>query len=92
MALETRHAPDASRYELLDDGERVGLADYVLTGDVAVFPHTEIVPSRRGQGLGERLVRDALDAERAAGHKIVASCWFVADFIDAHPEYRALSA
>ena len=92
MALETRHAPDASRYELYDDGELVGFADYVLTGDVAVFPHTEVVRARRGQGLGERLVRDALDAERAAGHKIVASCWYVAEFLDDHPEYRALTA
>ena len=52
---EVRDNPEKSRYELLEDGERLlGVADYRPMGDTLAFPHTEIVPARRNQGLGAR--------------------------------------
>lgn len=81
-----------SRYELLLDGELVGVADYRDTGDAVVFPHTEIDPAHRGKGLGEALVRGALDDVRAAGRTVVDRCWFVREFIDANPAYAHLRA
>jgi predicted GNAT family acetyltransferase len=90
MALATRHNVEASRYEILDEGDVVGIAEYVLADDVAFFPHTEVTASRRGQGLGAQLVRFALDDQRAAGHHVVPQCWYVADFIGEHPEYADL--
>ena len=90
MALSTRHNAEASRYEILDDGQLVGIADYELTDGIAVFPHTEITPRRRGQGLGAQLVRFALDDQRAAGNIVVPHCWYVAEFIGEHPEYADL--
>ena len=93
MTHDVRHDPDRSRYELFVDGELVGVADYRLSRDgVATFPHTEIVGHQRGQGLGAVLVRAALDAERAAGHTVVPTCWYVAEFIDDNPEYADLLA
>jgi uncharacterized protein len=90
MAFETRHNTGASRYELLDGDEVVGIAEYDLADGIAVFPHTEITAARRGEGLGAQLVQAALDDQRRAGHKVVAACWYVAEFIDGHPEYRDL--
>ncbi len=92
MPTEVRHNPDASRYELFVDGELCGIADYRDTGAALVFPHTEIEPRRRGNGLGAVLVRAALDDVRRAGRTVVPACWFVAEFIDEHPEYRDLVA
>lgn len=92
MNLETRDAPDRSRYELLDDGEVIGIADYRDDGERVVFPHTVIDRDRRGHGLGEILVRYALDDVRSKGRSIVPSCWFVAEFVDLNPEYRDLVA
>ena len=86
------HNDQASRYELHVDGELVGVADYTDRGDVIVIPHTEIEPSRRSQGLGAVLVRGTLDDIRPRGRKIVPSCWYVAQFIDEHPEYQELVA
>ena len=65
-----------------------------MRGDTVVFPHTEISTALRGQGLGAVLVRSALDDVRASGsgRRVVASCWFVAQFIDENPEYRDLLA
>lgn len=56
------------------------------------FPHTEIVSARRKQGLGAQLVQGALDDVRRKGAKVVPVCWFVAEFIEEHPEYADLRA
>lgn len=90
MSHEVRDNPVRSRYELIVDGELVGIADYRVQGDVIVFPHTEIDHAKRGQGLGAILVQGALDDVRAAGCTVVPQCWYVAEFIDEHPRYQAL--
>jgi uncharacterized protein len=92
MALEVRDNKERSRYELFEDGDVIGIADYAVHGDTMVFPHTEINPSLRGQGYGEQLVRAALDDVRHRGAKVRAQCWFVREFIDANPKYADLKA
>lgn len=93
MAHRVQHNADRTRYELFVDGELAGIADYRLTPDgVVVFPHTEIARDRRGHGLGAELVRAALDDVRTSGRTVEARCWFVAQFIDEHPEYQQLLA
>jgi predicted GNAT family acetyltransferase len=92
MAHEVRHLPERNRYEILVDGAVVGIADYYVVGEQVVFPHTEIHPSRRGQGLGAQLVQGALDDVRGTGRTVVPQCWYVEQFIDEHPDYRDLLA
>lgn len=86
------HEPERSRYELVVDGTVVGVADYRRDGDTWVFPHTEIDPARRGQGLGAEFVQGALDDVRREGGRVVPRCWYVAEFIDGHPDYQDLVA
>ncbi len=92
MHAHVRHAEDRSCYELLLDGEVVGIAEYREEPGAVVFPHTEIAVEHRGQGLGAVLVRGALDDVRARAKQVVPQCWFVRDFMDAHPDYAALRA
>jgi predicted GNAT family acetyltransferase len=89
--LEVRHAPDHSRYELWDGDDLIGLATY-RPGEagVLVFPHTEIRTDRRGQGLGDVLVRGALEDVRQRGFRVVPACWFVDDFVRNNPAYAEL--
>jgi predicted GNAT family acetyltransferase len=91
MTTELRNNREQSRYELVIDDQVVGIADYRVVGEVVVFPHTEIERARRGQGLGAQLVQYALDDVRATGRRIEPRCWYVADFIAAHPEYADLA-
>jgi predicted GNAT family acetyltransferase len=91
MANVVRRNAERSRYELLVDGEVVGVADYHIDGGTWIFPHTVIAPDRRGQGLGAELVRAALDDVRRVGGTVVPSCWYVAEFIDTHPGYADLT-
>ena len=92
MVTEVVHDVDHARYVLRVGGEVAGVADYRDRGDALVFHHTEIDRARRGHGLGATLVRGALDDVRVRGRQVVATCWFVADFVERHPEYGDLLA
>jgi predicted GNAT family acetyltransferase len=88
--LTVRRDDELCRYELVEDGVVVGHSAFRGRNGVVVMPHTEIDPRRRGQGLGAKLVQGALDDLRRRGSKVVPSCWYVAEFIDGHPDYADL--
>lgn len=90
MSTQVTRNAERSRYEITVDGKLGGIADYVERDDVVVFPHTEIDPSMRGKGLGAILVRAALDDVRPSGRAVAPHCWYVAQFMDEHPEYADL--
>ena len=88
---EVRDNPGRSRYELLLGDRIVGVADYQrLPEDTILLSHTEVAPELRGKGYSPILVRWLLDDLAARGLGIVPSCWYVAEFMDGHPEYAAL--
>jgi uncharacterized protein len=86
------HELDRDRYELTVDGEVLAVAEYRDDGERVVMHHTYTEPRHRGQGYAAQLVEGALDDLRARGRSVVPTCWFVAEFIDGHPEYRDLVA
>ncbi|HZQ27681.1 MAG TPA: GNAT family N-acetyltransferase [Acidimicrobiales bacterium] len=92
MATTVRNNGERSRYEIYLDDRLAGVADYEAHGPVVTFPHTEIEPDLRGRGLAAELVRAALDDVRGTGRAVVPHCWYVARFIDEHPEYQDLLA
>ena len=92
MTTDVRRVEERSRYELVIDGELAGIADYREHEGALVLPHTEIDASRRGQGLGDVLVRGVLDDVRAQGRKVVPACWFVADYIERNADDADLLA
>jgi predicted GNAT family acetyltransferase len=83
---------ELGRYEVTVDGEVGGFADFRIVGDTVVLPHTVVDPARRGQGLAAVLIRFALDDIARSGRHVIASCSYVADFIDRHPDYAPLLA
>lgn len=90
--IKVRENTEQHRYEISIEDTRVGFAEYRRDGDTLVFPHTEIDSAVRGRGLGAQLVREVLDDVRSKGLQVEPRCWFVAQFIDEHPEYRDLVA
>ena len=92
MSLEVRKDAARSRYELVEDGTVIGIADYRVQGDVVVFHHTVIDRDRRGHGLGAVLIQGALDDVRPTGRKVVPVCWYVGEFLDTHSGYGDLAA
>jgi predicted GNAT family acetyltransferase len=84
------HDEAAHQYRLVRDGETLSLADYRPEGTTLVFHHTLTPPHLRGNGYAADLVGRALDDVRAGGHRVVATCWFVDQFIDEHAEFADL--
>jgi len=88
--IEITNNTEANRYELRVDGELASIAEYTPSGGRLVFDHTETLPAFRGRGLAAKLVAAALADVRERKFGVVPSCWFVAEFIDEHPEFGEL--
>ena len=84
--------PDGARYEITVDDHAAGFATYRLSPGVIAFLHVEVDPAFEGQGIGSRLVADALDDARARGLSVRPICPFVAAFIQLNPGYADLVA
>jgi predicted GNAT family acetyltransferase len=88
--IEVADAPDRNRYELSIDGEVVGFTVYRARPGLIAFVHTEVDESLQGRGLGDRLIRFALEDVRARGLAVLPFCPFVNAFIERHREFEAL--
>jgi predicted GNAT family acetyltransferase len=92
MALSVTDVPEASRYEIRDGDQVIGLAAYERRGEQVVFTHTETDSDSGHEGVGSTLVRAALDDVRAHGRTVVPMCSFVRGWIERHQEYADLVA
>ena len=79
------------RFELDVEGQ-TAFANYRQTPQTVIITHTETPPALRGRGIASELVKGALETIRADGHKVIAGCGFVVDYLDKHPEYADLVA
>jgi predicted GNAT family acetyltransferase len=89
---EVVHRPEQSRYEIHVDGSVAGFTQYRQRDGAIDFVHTEIDDAHDGHGLGGQLARGALDAVRAEGRKVIATCPFIKGWIEEHEDYKDLLA
>ena len=88
--VEVVHEPARRRF-VAQSGERESQLVYLrVDQDIVDFRSTYVHPSVRGKGVGEKLVREALDWARGEGLRVIPSCWFVDTVVRRHPEYEAL--
>ena len=91
-AIDMNHVRDnkaQSRFELDVEGG-IAFANYRLTPSAVIINHTETPRALRGHGIASELIAGALELIRADGHKVVAGCSFVVDYLRKHPEYGDL--
>ena len=85
------HNPERRRYEAFLDGELAGFSQYRLRDGVIEFTHTEVDDDLEGHGVGSTLARGALDDVRRDGsRRVVATCPFIKEWIEHHPDYADL--
>lgn len=82
------------RYVIEVDGQEAGFAAFEESADGTVrdFNHTVVDDAFRGQGLSKPLIAGALDATRADGKKVIATCSAVQGFVEKNPDYQDLLA
>jgi predicted GNAT family acetyltransferase len=87
-SISVRHEPAASRLVVdLPDGQ-AELIYREFTEDVLDLEHTEIPSSGRGKGLGDALIRAALQYARERGARVMATCPYVRAWLLRHPDER----
>jgi len=91
-SISVTHEADHCRFDLTVDGTPAGVLEYRRDGDAVEMFHTEVHPEFGGRGLGATLVRHALDEAHAQRWTVTPTCWFVRDYIAAHPSDADLLA
>ena len=87
-----QHAVHDRQFICTHDNARAVLRYEEAGPTILDYSSTFVPPEVRNRGVGSRLVQYALDHARDGGFTIRPSCWFVAGFIERHPEYRDLIA
>ena len=91
MSVTVRDNPAQSRFEAEIDGSFAGLAQYIRTDRLVVYPHTVVETAFEGHGVGSALARAALDDARTRSLSVLATCPFIHDWMQRHPEYADLA-
>ncbi len=87
---EVTDNPARSRYEITVGGA-VAFVEYARRGsDTIELIHTEVPEALAGQGIGSRLAKSVLEDVRRRKLHALASCTFIASYIDRHPGYKDL--
>jgi uncharacterized protein len=87
--FEIRHNTDANRFEI-QIGNQIAVLNYTERGNTISFTHTGVPPELEGRGIGSKLVHAGLEYARVKSYQVVPLCWFVAGYIERHPEYESL--
>lgn len=87
--LPVQHLPEKQRFEIHQSGQ-VAVLEYNLQAGVIAFTHTGVPPALEGQGIGSQLARAGLEFAREQQLKVRPFCWFIAGYIERHPEYQDL--
>lgn len=71
-----------------EDGEWVAELTYIRNEGTITIDHTEIDEKLRGEGIGEDMVRAAVQFARANGLKVRATCPYAHKVIERSPELQ----
>ena len=88
--IDIRHAPEDSRFVLLDGAQEIGEERYLdVEGAQRILFHTVVAEEYGGRGLASQLVQRVVEDTIAAGLAVVPVCPYVAAWLPRHPEYAA---
>ena len=92
MEFQIRHEERDRRFVATADGLEGYLRYRPAGSDTLDLVSTFVPPELRGRGMGESLVKAALDHARERGYDVIPTCWFVDTVLDRNPGYRELLA
>ena len=83
---------DKKQFEMKVDDHLVRIEFIKTNQGVMYLVHTEVPPALEGKGIGQKIVKDALEYLRENNLKLAPLCPFVAAYLKRHPEYKDLLA
>lgn len=89
MKIERINDANKGFFRAVEDDVQAGLMTYSWAGtDKFIIDHTEVNPDFSGQGVGKKMVMDAVDFARANHIKIIPLCPFAKSVFDKEAEIR----
>ena len=80
---------NSGEFYIEKDDKRIALLDYRRSGDSEMtITHTEVGEELAGQGIGKKLVGEAVKYARDNDLKVIATCPFAAKVIAKTPEFQ----
>lgn len=77
MDIKHKSESNKGKFFIEKDGKKIAEMTYVWTGDTRIIiDHTEVDSSLKGQGVGKKLVAEAVRFARKKGIKIMPLCPF----------------
>ncbi|MGH7563240.1 MAG: GNAT family N-acetyltransferase [Gemmatimonadota bacterium] len=87
MQIDIKHDRERQRFVAQLDGKEANL-QYSQTDEKTLDYESTFVPVEfRKQGVGERLVMEALGFARDNGYEVIPTCPFVRHVLEEHSEY-----
>jgi len=87
--MDIRHDEANGEFYHEQDGDRIALLDYRRSGEGEItITHTEVSDELAGQGIGKKLVAEAVKFARTKDLKIIATCPFAAKVMVKTPEFQ----
>ena len=83
---QVEHEAEQDRFVVRMDSGEAELSYRESAGRVLDLVHTFVPPEGRGQGIGDALVRQAIEYAKANDYRLRPSCPFVRNWLEDHPE------
>lgn len=81
-----------NKFSGLKNSEELAYLRYVENGNVLTIEHTEVSPKLEGQGIGKKLVAQAVEYARSENKTIDPQCPFANSVIEKTPEFQDVLA
>ena len=87
--VENKEEKTKGSYFIREEGKKIAEMTYSIAGeDKIIIDHTEVSEFLRRNGIGEMLVRRAVEDARSKGIKIIPLCSFAKSVFDKNEELR----
>ena len=80
--------PTGGRWVVVVDGHESEMTYSRASAQLIIIDHTDVDPALKGRGVGQALVRRAVDDARRESFKIIPLCPFAKAQFERHPEWR----
>ena len=87
-AISREEGETKGRYGVTVDGHAAAMTYSRAGATMIIIDHTEVPDALRGRGVGEALVRRAVEDARAEGKRVVPLCPFARSRFMRHPEWH----
>lgn len=86
--VEREDGETKGRYRVVMEGHEAEMTYSRAGARLIIIDHTDVPTALRGQKIGERMVRQAVEDARRDGITIIPLCPFAKAQIERHPEWQ----